>query len=195
MNPTRTAVTPIGVVGGRAPGAELLRLLGALALVTAVAAGALRSLDAIPGLLTGEPRDVAHAPTVRDAEQALRARLVLPAYFPARFSWPPRRVRFVRGSPGSVALWLEGREGGADLLLAETVGPGTIADRLLPAATVLGRSAVAVGAVSGTLSRVVEEGEVKWEVRWERGGRTLLLRSRTGVDDLLRMARSAREAP
>ena len=195
VTPGRAGSAPLAARGPRSPAAELVRLVGAVALVLAVAAAALRGLDAVPGLVTGEPRDVGRAPTVRDAEVALRARLFLPAYFPSSLSWPPRRVRFVRGSPGAVALWLEGRQGGADLFLAQTVAPGAIPPRLLPAVTVLSSSPVALGAASGSISRVVEEGEVKWELRWQRGGRTLLMRSRAGLEDLLRMARSAREVP
>ena len=194
MSRARTAEAP-PPAASRSPVAELARLVGALVLVTAVAAGILRGLDAVPGLVTGEPRDVDRASSVRDAERALRVRLVLPAYFPSAFSWPPRRVRFVRGIPGAVAIWLDGREGGPGLFLAQTVAPGAVPAQLLPEVTVLSRAPVAVGAARGVLSRVVDEGEVKWEVTWEQGGRSLVLRSRTGLEELLRMARSAREAP
>jgi hypothetical protein len=45
------------------------------------------------------------------------------------------------------------------------------------------------------LSRVIVDGIIGWEVRWQQGGRRLLVRSRGTVEELLRMARSVREAP
>jgi hypothetical protein len=176
-----------------AAAAEVLRALGGLALVMACFAAALWVLDGVPNWIGGEPRGVRKAGTVQEAERHLRARLVLPSYFPATFSWPPRRIRFVSAAPGAVALTVDGRNGGPGLLLAETVGPGSIPARLLPEVQVLDRSHVAVGRSRGTLSRVLEEGVVVWELAWQQGDRSMLLRSRGSADQLIRMARSARE--
>jgi len=179
----------------RAHAAEAVRTIGALVFVIAVAAAALVAIDALPAWIAGEPRDVRRAQTVHDAERRLRARLVLPAYFPDTLAWPPRRIRFTVRPPGGAALSVDGRDGSPRLLLAETVAPGDIPDGLVPEAQVLDRSAVAVGAARGTLSRVVEDGVTAWQVAWEQDGRRLLLRSRGTVEELLRMARSARETP
>ncbi len=191
----QAARAPARASGPRWLAAELLRMLGGLALVVATTSALLRVLDAAPAWIAGEARGVRKVATVRDAEALLRARLLLPSYFPATFSWPPSRIRLLRGSPGAVALWVDGRGGGPGLLLAETVSPGPIPARLLPEAQTLDRSQVAVGASRGTLSRVIQEGLVCWELAWEQGGRSVLLRSRGSADELVRMARSAREAP
>lgn len=180
---------------GRATAGEAARMAGGLALVMAGTCVLLWALDGVPTWIAGEPRGVRKAATVRDAERLLRARLVLPSYFPATFAWPPSRIRLLAGTPGAVALWVQGRAGGPDLFLAETVAPGAIPARLLPEAQALDRSPVAVGASKGTLARVVQDGVVAWEVAWELGGRSMLLRSRGSADELIRMARSAREAP
>ncbi len=179
----------------RAHAVEAVRTVVALAFVIAAAAAALVAIDAAPAWIAGESRDVRRAQTVHDAERRLRARLVLPAYFPDTLAWPPRRIRFTVGPPGAAALSVDGPDGSPRLLLAETVAPGDIPAALVPDAQVLDRSAVAVGAARGTLSRVVEDGVTVWQVAWELDGRRLLLRSRGTVEELLRMARSARETP
>lgn len=186
---------PVASGGAPSLAAEVFRALGGLALVLAAFSAALWALDGVPAWITGEPRGVRKATTVQEVERSLRTRLVLPSYFPATFAWPPSRIRFVTGAPGAVALWLEGRGGGAGLFLAETVAPGPLPSQLLPEVQVLDHVPIALGSSQGTLSRVVEEGIVVWEVSWQQGGRSMLLRSRSGSDVLVRMARSARESP
>jgi hypothetical protein len=187
-------------MNGPQPGAparlrEALRAAVGLVAVVAVAAAALSALDAVPSWLAGEARDVRRARTVDEVERRLRTRLVLPAYFPARLAWPPQRIRYVVGPPGAVSLWVDARGGGAALLISQTLGRGPLPDRIVPPAEELDRSPVAVGTAQARLSRVVEDGEVRWQLSWEQGGRSLLLRSRGSVDELLRMARSSRETP
>ena len=143
----------------------------------------------------GEPREVRRARTVDEVERRLRARLMLPAYFPARLAWPPVRIRYVVSAPGAVALTVAARGEGAGLLLVQTVRPGPIPRQLLPEAQELDRSPLAGGPAAGVLSRVVEDGEMRWQLAWQQDGRSLLLRSKGTIDELLRMARSAREAP
>jgi len=181
----------------RAPGrlAELARTVWGLVVVLAVAGALLSALDTVPALVGGEPREVRRARTVDDVERRLRTRLVLPAYFPARLAWPPERIRYVASAPGAVALTVAARGQGAGLLLAQTVRPGPIPGRLVPQVQELDRSPVPVGPAAGVLSRVIEDGEMRWQLAWQQGGRSLLLRSEGSVDELLRMARSAREAP
>ena len=175
--------------------AEALRATLALVTVVAVAAALLAALDGVPALITGEPRDLRRAGTVDEVERRLRTRLVVPSFFPSSLAWPPGRVSWVAGPPGAVALSVAGRDGAPRLLIAQTLGPGSIPQSLVPEADVLERTPVAVGTAPGTLSRVVEDGVMAWQVTWVQGGRTLLLRSRGTLDELLRMARSAREAP
>ncbi len=194
--PPTACAAPPRARPARRVAAEALRMIGGLALVMAATCALLWTLDGVPTWIAGDARGVRKAVTVEDAERILRARLVLPAYFPATFAWPPARIRLLSGSPGAVALWVEGRGGGPGLFLAETTGPGPIPAQLVPEAQPLDRArVVTVGPSAGTLSRVVEEGGlVAWELAWEQGGRSLLLRSRARADELFRMARSAREA-
>ena len=154
----------------------------------------LYALDALPALVTGEPRHVRRAATIDEVERRLRTRLVLPYYFPNTYVWPPRRIRFTVGPPAAAAVTAEGREAGRQLLVAETLGAGRIPAPLLPDAQILYSSPIAVGSYRGTLSRVVEEGSMGWQITWEQGGRTLLVRSRGTIEELLRIARSAHEA-
>jgi hypothetical protein len=188
-------VTTLAHDRARALLADAARTVVGLAFVLGLAAAVLAILDAVPAWIAGESRDVRRAQTVHDAERRLHARLVLPAYFPDTLSWPPRRIRFTVGPPGAAALSVDGRDGSPRLLLAETTAPGDIPEALVPEAQVLDRSQVAVGAARGTLSRVVDDGVTGWQLAWEQDGRSLLLRSRGTVDELLRMARSARETP
>lgn len=186
---------PARQMAGRVPLGEVARAAGALLVVMAAAAALLAALDGVPSWLAGEARDVRRARTVDEVQRRLRARLVLPAYFPARLAWPPERIRYVAARPGAVALWVDARQGGPALLMAQTLGRGELPDRLVPPAQPLDASPVVVGAAQGRLSRVVEDGEVCLQVTWQQDGRSLLLRSRGTVEELLRMARSARETP
>jgi hypothetical protein len=190
------------MTGGEAPvgakGKELVWALAALVLVMGGATVALAALDAAPGWLQGEPRGVRRLASVEEAERRLKARLYLPAFFPDRYRWPPSSVRLVVGDPSSVALGFEARDGGLALQLGQTVGgEGPISPLALPTAEVLQRSAVRIGGIEGTLARVVGEDGAVWnEVAWQQGGRTLVLRGRGGVEELLRMAHSAhKEGP
>jgi len=181
-----------------AKGMELLRALATLVLVMGGAAVALAGLDAAPGWMQGEPRGVRRLTGVDEAERRLKARLYLPAYFPDRYRWPPTSVRLLLGDPASVALGFEAREGGLALQLGQTVGgEGPISPLVLAPAEALQRSAVRIGDREGTLARVVgEDGAVWHEVAWRQGGRTLVLRGKAGVEELLRMSRSAhKEGP
>ncbi len=181
-----------------AKGMELLRALVTLGLVMGGATASLAALDAAPGWLSGEPRGVRRLQGVDDAERRLKARLYLPAYFPDRYRWPPSSVRLLLGEPASVALGFEARQGGLALELGQTVGgEGTISPLVLAPAEVLQRSAVRLGGGEGTLARIVGEDGAVWdEVAWSQGGRTLVLRGKAGVEELLRMAHSVhKEGP
>jgi hypothetical protein len=172
--------------------AEALRAALALVAVVLCAAALLSALDGVPAWIAGEPRDLRRARTIEEAERHLRARLLLPAFFPSALAWPPREVRWVSGPPGAAALAVFGQDGAPRLVLAQTVGPGELPRALLPEVEVLDRTPVAMGAAEGTLSRVVEDGAVGWQLAWTQDGRSLLWRSRGTLDELLRMARSAR---
>jgi hypothetical protein len=180
----------------RARLAEAARMCGGLLAVTAATAALLALVDAVPAWLAGDDRGVLRARTVDEAERRLRTRLVMPSYFPDTLAWPPRAVRFTLREPGAAALHVDGRDGRPRALIAETVRPGAIPERLVPAGAPLGSAQVSLGGREGTLTRVVgEDGDVWNELAWEQGGRSLLLRSRGSIDELVRMAKSAREVP
>jgi hypothetical protein len=176
---------------------ELLRAAAWLAVVGAVMLGALAALDAVPAWINGESRDVRLARSLEDAERRVRARLVLPAYFPDTLDWPPQRIRVLAGQPPAVVLQVAARAGGETrLVLAQTIGPGEIPERLLPPAGALDDTTVAVAGSQARLRRIVgPDGQIWREVAWTQGGRTLVARSKGNLDELLRMVRSARVQP
>ncbi len=176
---------------------EMARALATLALVLGGTAGVLGTLDAVPGWIQGEPRGVRRVGSIEEAERALRARLVIPAFFPDTLRWPPTTVRIARDGAPAVALGFEARAGGLALVLAQTVGgAGPISPRLLPETTVLRSDPLRVGTSPGVLRRVVgADGAVWTEVAWAMGDRRLALRGKGGVEDLVRMARSAHPEP
>ncbi|HTP50882.1 MAG TPA: hypothetical protein VMK42_09300 [Anaeromyxobacteraceae bacterium] len=180
-----------GVTAARRAASEGLRALWTLALVLVGTAALLWALDAVPGWLRGEPRGVRRASTVEEAERQLRARLMLPAYFPDTYRWPPKAIRLTRDEGGSVALAFDARDGTPSLFLAETVGgTGPLGAGLLPEAAVIQQQRAGLGEGS-TLSRIVGEDGTLWnQLEWTAGGRHFVLRGRGPLEGLTRMARS-----
>jgi hypothetical protein len=177
---------------------ELARTVGWLAVVLVVAAGLLAALDGVPAWINGEARDVRIVRDLEDAERRVRARLVLPAYFPDTLAWPAQRIRVLPGEPPAVALTFTDRSGReARLVLAQTIGrSGRISERLLPVAGALEESPVAMGTSTGALRRVVgPDGQIWRELAWTQADRTVVARSKGSLEELLRMARSARVQP
>ena len=124
-------------------GRELLRTFGWLAVVLVAAAGALAGLDAVPAWVNGESRDVRVVASLEDAERAVHARLVLPGYFPDTIAWPAEKIRVLRGKPASVALTFAVRSRREPhLVLAQTIGPGALPDRIMPSAGALDDSPI-----------------------------------------------------
>ena len=99
-----------------------------------------------------------------------------------------------------MALTLAERGTGAPhIVLAQTLGPGPIPERLLPSSAALDDAPVTLGRAEGargSLRRVVGPGGEIWrELSWIQGDRTVVLRSKGTLEELLRMARSARVQP
>jgi hypothetical protein len=176
----------------RSGGLELTRLVASLVWVTAATAATLAGLGALPGLLVGEPRDVRRVASVEEAERRLGASLVIPAYFPSRLAWPPAEVRVVGGKGGAAAITFAARDGrGPPVVLLQAVVPGApIPAPLLDEAGELSASRAAVAARPAVLARVLVDGATWDELRWERDGRAMVLRTRGEVDELYRMAHS-----
>jgi hypothetical protein len=183
----------------RAGGLEVARMLAVLAWVTLATALSLAGLGALPGLLGSEPREVRRVASIEAAERWLKAPLALPSYYPARLAWPPFEIRVVGGAGGAAALSFAAQaEHEPTLLLLQGTTPGAaIPSALLGGATELSSSRTHLDAVPVTRARVLVDGVAWEELRWERDGRALVLRSRGDVDELIRLARSIhqRRAP
>jgi len=175
---------------------DLWRTFAGLVVVVGMAALLLSALDAVPSWVAGEPRDVRRVSSVEEAERRLRVRLFLPGYFPQTIEWPPSTVRVVAGRSGGAALAFDGRSGGHYMLLAQAARSPEVPPRLLPPATVLDESPVWLQGQRVSLRRIVgPDGTVWRELAWQAGERGLVLRSRGSVDEMLKMARSARQEP
>lgn len=175
---------------------DLWRTFAGLVVVLGMAALWLSLLDAVPSWVAGEPRDVRRVVSVEEAERRLRVRLFLPGYFPETIEWPPSTVRVAAGRAGGAALYFDGRRGGHYMLLAQSARTPEVPPRLLPPATVLDESPVWLLGERVKLRRIVgPDGTVWRELAWQAKGRGLVLRSRGSVEEMLRMARSAREEP
>ena len=168
-------------------------MLAALAWVAAATVLTLAGLGALPGWLAGEPRDVRRVASVEAAERWLGARLASPSYFPARLGWPPAEVQVAGGRGGSAAFTFRARSGqGPDVELLQATAPGVpIPPALLAVGSELSATRATVGGRPATLARVLVEGKTWVELRWERDGRAMVLRTQGDVEELLRMARSA----
>jgi hypothetical protein len=170
----------------------LLRLLGPWVLVMGVAAGALKGLDHVPTLLAGTPRGARVYASIEQAEQAVGARIWMPAYYPDDLRWPPLRVELMHADPPSVAVRIEGTDGDANrLVIVQTLGgeaappPG-----LLRAGRTLEATPVTLGSHEATLTRVLLQTRELHDIAWSQGGRRITLRSAGPVDRLLRIAGS-----
>ncbi|MBI5067486.1 MAG: hypothetical protein HZB56_04545 [Deltaproteobacteria bacterium] len=175
---------------------DLWRTFAGLIVVLGTAAMLLAGLDSVPSWVAGEPRDLRRVKDVEEAERRLKVRLFLPGYFPETIEWPPHSVRVMQGRTGGAALAFDGRTGGHYMLLVQAARTTEVPSRLLPPATVLDESPVWLRGQRVTLRRIVgPDGNVWRELAWTEKERGLVLRSRGTVDEMLKMARTAREEP
>jgi len=180
-------------VAAKGMGLELVRLLAALAWVTATAAVGLAVLGAAPGWILGERRDVRLVASVDEAERVLGARLAIPTFFPSSLAWPPTSVRVAGGRGGGAELvFVRRSDGRPAVVLQQSTTPGEpIPAPLAAGRTELTTSRTTVGPRPAVRSRVLVEGEPWEELAWERDGRRLVLRTRGDLEELFRMAHSA----
>lgn len=171
---------------------EAVRMVAALGWVTLATALALGGLGALPRWLAGEEQDVRRVASLEEAERRLGGRLAVPSYFPSRLEWPPAEVRVAGGRGGAAAFTFRASGGGPAVQLLQALTPGApIPAPLLAVTRELSASRATVGPRPGTLARVLVDGATWDELRWERDGRAMVLRTQGDVDELLRMARSA----
>lgn len=172
---------------------EAVRMVAALGWVATATALALGALGALPGWLAGQEQDVRRVASVEEAERALGVRLASPSFYPARLAWPPAEVRVAggRGGAASFAFRPADPAGPAVQLLQATTPGAPIPPALLAVTRELSASRTTVGPRPATLARVLVDGATWDELRWERDGRAMVLRTQGEVDELLRMARSA----
>lgn len=115
------------------------RLLGRYFAVLAAAASSLLVLDSVAWLLSGAGRGVSTYRSVEAAERALGTTILMPAFFPDVYRWPPAVVTASMQPVRAVALTFEPRAGRAErLLFVQTLdGDLRVPGRLLAAGKVL----------------------------------------------------------
>lgn len=182
--------------GAKGTGGELARMLATLAWVVGGAALLLGLLGAVPGWMAGGAGARA-AGSIQEAEARLGARILLPAYQPARLGWPPAEIRTAGGRRGSVRLRLAPREGAPIELVQATEAGRAIDAALLADRNVLSERRTRIGNLPATLASVTLEGTVWQELSFDVDGRAVLLRTRGDLDELYRIAHSlhGRAAP
>jgi hypothetical protein len=197
VNPATDTRTLATRLPRRRPGVELARSVAAILLVLGAAAATLAALDRMPAVITGRAHGVARVSSVTEASRRLRARIILPAYFPETLAWPPAEILVAAGPPAAAAIEIAPRGGGnTRLVVAQTGAPGEVSELLLPGSPLDSGSPIKVGSSNGRLRRVIGmDGEVWWELAWTYRSRSVVMRSRGDLEQLLEMARSAREAP
>jgi hypothetical protein len=133
----------------------VLKLLGRYVAVLSGAAAGLLVLDAVPWVVSGAGRGVETYRSIEGAEHALATTLLLPAYFPDVYRWPPSEVAASARPARAVALTFEPRaEGAGRLLLVQTLdGDLPVPGRLLPHGKVLHEVAFDL---DGTPARVTD---------------------------------------
>jgi hypothetical protein len=80
--------------------------------------------------------------------------------------------------------------------VVQTGAPGEVPALLVPGTPLDPGSPIKIGDTTGRVRRVIGmDGEVWWELAWIYRSRSLVMRSRGDLEQLLEMARTARETP
>lgn len=172
---------------------EAVRIAAAALSVSAALAAGLRAADALPSLLTGEPRGVTRFASAEEASRRLGVALLVPGYVPPQLARPPAAVRAVAGSRATVEIRLDGLDGRRGRLrLFQAIPPATELSRALvePGETFHEASADVHGlGASLRTVRLSEERELL-ELSVPGTPRPVLLRFSGPGDELLRIAES-----
>jgi len=175
------------------PSRGLGALVGRYAAVVAAAASALLVLDAVPWLLHGLVRGVVAHRTVEDAEQTLGSKLLVPAYFPQAFRWPPVEIRTVSRPSRAAALTLApAGPGGRSVLIVQSLdGDVPVGDRLLPPGKELHRVAFDLGGSPAVMTDVLLPPDGTFhDVAFVADGRRVVFRFQGDPEEILKMAAS-----
>jgi hypothetical protein len=180
---------------GDARSASLRRTVFVLLGVVLGAVAILRALDAVPGLLRGEPRTVREYATLEALERETRTQLLLPFYFPDTLAWPPRAVYRAAGDGTPTSVAIADRQSGATRLVIVQCLRGTcqVPERFLPPGEEIERQSVRAGEGTGTWTRARSATHGAWsEVAWVQHGRQIVVRIYGDDAELMRIVRSFR---
>jgi hypothetical protein len=179
----------VGAPPGLWPRFQLALRDTAAFLLVLVAVGALTAvLGQIPNCLSPDPRPRVVA-DVAAAEHVLGSKMLLPAYFPDRFRWPPT-FRVGRRPVVWVAMETAARDGEGTLAIVQSLEGEPPAPR--PAGPLVRRETLRFGADAGELRVYAEPGAPLYQLRWRRGERRLLLYGHEEPQTLVRIARTMR---
>jgi hypothetical protein len=161
--------------------------------VVGAVAASLLVLDAVPWLLSGLVRGVAAHRSVEAAETALGEKLLLPAYFPDAFRWPPGEIRTVSRPTRAAALVLAPlRAGGEPVLFVQSLdGDGALPESLLPAGKEFHRVAFDLDGTEAVMTDLLLPPDGTFhDVAFLAAGRRVVFRFRGDPGEILKMARS-----
>ncbi len=174
-----------------------MSLFGSLVMLAVVVGGAAVTLKGVDQLARAYGGDGAERrwASVAELERGLGVRLSMPAYFPKSLAWPPADVRTVGLRPRVALVGFAAVDGGpVRFVVAQTLGEGgELPAGVLPEGAVLDTRALELAGRPARLTRFLGEDGLTWhELAWEQGGQALVLRSRGGLEQLLKMADSVR---
>jgi hypothetical protein len=179
-SPARGSTYPLAAAAG---------VVGSAALVFACAAALLGGADAIGAALL-EPRFDTFV-SVADAERAFGRPLPIPAYYPARYRWPPAAIHI---GDATAVLEIDSAADGRQSLFVVQRPASTSREsieRLLPPMISSEESRIAVRGTPAGLGRARgTDGAVWTRLGWTHGDTTFEVIARGSDADLPRMAGS-----
>jgi hypothetical protein len=168
-------------------------LVGRFIAVLGAVAASLLVLDAVPGVLSGLGRDVTAYRSVEAAEAALGAKLLLPAYFPDAYHWPPEAIRTVSKPVRAAALLIAPRRAGTEKILFVQSLDGDVAlpESLLTAGKEVHRVAFDLGGTPAVMADVILPPDGAFhDVAFLAEGRSIVFRFQGDPEEILKMAGS-----
>jgi len=189
-----SAATPVPAVE---PATSTSAYVARAVMVFVVAGVLLRLADAVVPSWLGEPRAVIHYASMQAAERDLGTRLMVPAVFPDRLSWPPVEIMLAPGEDRPVRMTFRGPDSPAPIcVIAQTLdGTAELPAGILPPATVEMQAQIARDPEHPVVVQVVRtaDGRVWHEATSLIQDRRVVIRLIDNDDTLLlRMTRSLR---